>query len=673
VSHSETPLAPSENGDQAPVSLLRALALLGLLLLGVIVWAVVAEYRAEWRGWQARFRDLEARLSPGSGVSSARGIRQVFLEDMARVDRCTTCHLGVDDPLFAKTELPFRTHSGAWLDTHRLDHFGCTSCHGGQGAATTYRDAAHRPIAHWREPMRSPELMEANCGVCHQERALREAFWLSRGRQLIVESNCVGCHQIPGFGDLDLRAPVLDSLGHKLRPGWLRGWLEDPEAYYAGSRMPNFRLEAAEVDALEAFLHSQRAVPPLPEATVLDWSRADAERGGVLFRGSRCVTCHKIKGRGGTLGPELTKVGGKATREWIYSYLKDPFRFQPNTLMLRFRFTDEEVRDLSTYLSQELVDRRAPPGEGRLGEPDPSRVLAGREVFQRRGCYGCHPLPGFEGLPRIGPKLAGIADRAMDFRLLTAQGVAGTVPNWVFTKLMKPETLTIAPRMPTFGFEAGQAGAISVAVSSLRSGDLPASRLVQDPVRPPYVPQGRFGELVRRYRCLSCHQIRGTGGTLSTVPLDRIGSQLRRDYLERYLENPGAVRVAVEERMPKFNLAPEEIRDLADHLSTVLVDDALETPVELDAEAATAGRALWDRLGCQGCHIVGPSGGFVGPDLNDAGRRLKPGWVTVWLLDPESWKPGTLQPDYGLDPDQARALTAYVMTLVRPETGSRPH
>jgi hypothetical protein len=60
---------------------------------------------------------------------------------------------------------------------------------------------------------------------------------------------------------------------------------------------------------------------------------------------------------------------------------------------------------------------------------------------------------------------------------------------------------------------------------------------------------------------------------------------------------------------------------------------------------------------------VGDSGGYVGPELNGSGARLKPGWTVEWLLDPERWKPGTLQPDHGLSRDEAEAVTAYVLSL----------
>jgi cytochrome c1 len=42
---------------------------------------------------------------------------------------------------------------------------------------------------------------------------------------------------------------------------------------------------------------------------------------------------------------------------------------------------------------------------------------------------------------------------------------------------------------------------------------------------------------------------------------------------------------------------------------------------------------------------------------------LKPGWTAAWLAAPQLYKPGTLQPDYGLSAADARALTAYLTSL----------
>lgn len=657
-----------------PLRMQVAFALLGAAFLGIFSWVFLKEYLAEWRSYQAEFRRLEQEVKDPHALSltpPVDGIRQVWLADLDRVDRCTTCHLGSDDPDFSGAEQPFRTHAGRWLETHRPDQFGCTTCHDGQGEATAFRDASHEPIAHWPRPMSSPELMESNCGACHRERRPRQALWLQRGRELIAESNCVACHDIPGFGPSEIRAPRLESVGYKVRPDWLRKWLADPQSYLPQSRMPNFRLSADEIEWLSTFLLSLRATPPL-ESSGADWQAADPDRGRSLFREARCISCHMIDGRGGTMGPDLSWVGSKVRREWAFSFIEDPMHDQPETLMVRYRFSASDVRDLVAYLMEELIDPDAAPVPPETRYLDPAQVEAGREVFTRHGCYSCHRFDGMTELGKIGPSLVGIADRAVEESQFAGESVNPTLPNWLYLKLQTPEKLAEDSRMPTYNFGDADAAAVAVALLSLRAADLPASRVTDEPLVRPYEPQGEFGSLVRRYRCLSCHEIHGWGGTLSTVPLDRIGSQLQNEYMRSYLVNPSAVRVSVVERMPHFNMTAEEARALADYFSAVFIDDELETPMSFDADRTRQGQMLYQTLGCRACHIIGGQGGYVGPELSDSGRRLKPGWIMAWLLHPQEWKPGTTQSDYGLEVEEAGALTAYLMSLSTAKGTTRP-
>jgi sulfur oxidation c-type cytochrome SoxX len=642
-----------------PARLRWSFLLLSLALLGTLVAAVVQERHADWRVWQERFAEVGgAGPSAGANGDGEQGIRQIWLPTLGRVDRCPSCHLGITDPRMAGAPQPFRTHGGRWLDAHRPDRFGCTTCHGGQGAATSYRGAAHQPIPFWPQPMASRELMEARCGTCHRERQPRAARWLARGRALMTDRNCVACHELPDRDVSEVRAPRLDGLLVKVRAAWLRGWLKNPRDYLERSRMGDFRLKPEEVEALASFLLQPHGVPALDP---VDWSRADPERGGEIFRRSRCVTCHSVNGRGGTLAPELAHVGSKVTRDWLYSWIRDPHRLQPKTLMPRFRFTDDEVRDLAAYIARDFSEPRGLDPDDSV--PDPALAAEGRRIFERRGCYSCHELEGFPSLPRIGPKLTGVGDRVLEPAPLLARGIEPTLPNWIFTKVSHPDHVLEGARMPTFGFAPDEAAAVTVALLSQRARETPAAWTTRDPALPPYEPEGRFGMLVRRYRCLSCHQIRGTGGTLSTVVLDRIGSQLRRDYIERFVQNPVGVRVSLPVRMPHLNVAPEEARVLADYLSTVMVDDSLEVEVPRDPATVARGRELFDRHGCIGCHIAGEHGGYVGPELNGSGSRLKAGWTVAWLMDPERWKPGTLQPDYRLSRADAEALAAYTLSL----------
>jgi mono/diheme cytochrome c family protein len=160
----------------------------------------------------------------------------------------------------------------------------------------------------------------------------------------------------------------------------------------------------------------------------------------------------------------------------------------------------------------------------------------------------------------------------------------------------------------------------------------------------------------------------GFGGDLSTVPFDRIGSQLQHDYIAKYLQNPGAVRVSVEARMPVFHMLPDEAKTIADYLSTVFLDDRLDAyDIRFSPDEARRGQQLYVQLGCEGCHQLGTKGGYVGPELSGSGARLKPGWIAAWLATPGKYKPGTLQPDYGLSAADVRALTAYLSGLGRGE------
>jgi cytochrome c2 len=652
--------------DPASRSLHVAFATLGLAFLAIFSWVIFSEGVADWRTTQAKFRRLETTVKNPHQLAAAAGVgglRQIWLLDLDRVDRCGTCHLGIDDPAFAGAPQPFSSHPGTWLATHPIDRFGCTPCHDGQGQATDYRSAAHQPQPFVTRPMRPLETIEANCGTCHRALDAPDAPRLDEGRALIVQSGCFSCHEIPGFDGLTFHGPALDSLGFKVRPEWLRVWLKDPKSYLERSKMGNFRLSDDDIGGLQAFLLSQRATPAL-DSTTIDWRKADTANGRALFGELRCVSCHAINGRGGTMGPELTRIGDKVRRDWLFSFLKDPHRVQPDTAMLQYRLTDDQLRDLSAFLLDEYRSGDTGPEPPPVAYQDARAIAAGRAVFERRGCTSCHRLGSMKDAGRIGPSLAGIEDRNPDELVFGAANVRHTTDNYIYLKVLRPEALSQPSMMPTFAFAPIDAAKIALALASIRKTDLPSSFVRNRPTPPAFRPAGPFGELVTRYRCLSCHSIGGFGGNLSTVPLDRIGSQLRHDYVAKYLLNPGAVRVSVEARMPVFHMLPGEATTIADYMSTVLLDDVLDRyDATFTAAETRRGEELYAQLGCAACHQMGTAGGYVGPELSQTGNRLKPGWIAAWLTSPNTYKPGTVQPDYGLSRADARALTAYLSSL----------
>lgn len=210
----------------------------GVLLLVVSVIAFWREAAPEWADAQARVRALVTeRLGAERAAAVPRGLQQVWIESLGRVDRCTTCHATIDwGPELADAPHPARSHPAIpWLEKHPIAVFGCTSCHGGQGAATTMA-AAHGDVAFWEEPLlgaqrarryglEARELMEMACNRCHVHEADVEGMpLLNAAKAFVVRKNCVRCHTL--FGEGATRAPELTHEGDKHPTAYVfpKGW-----------------------------------------------------------------------------------------------------------------------------------------------------------------------------------------------------------------------------------------------------------------------------------------------------------------------------------------------------------------------------------------------------------------------------------------------------------------
>src|SRR5206468_6637613 len=58
-------------------------------------------------------------------------------------------------------------------------------------------------------------------------------------------------------------------------------------------------------------------------------------------------------------GPDLANVGSKTTVEWLFSWLKDPKSYNPQTRMPNLRLTDQEAADIATYLGGQKAKTKA--------------------------------------------------------------------------------------------------------------------------------------------------------------------------------------------------------------------------------------------------------------------------------------------------------------------------
>ena len=76
-------------------------------------------------------------------------------------------------------------------------------------------------------------------------------------------------------------------------------------------------------------------------------------RGVAVYLAQLCKDCHTLKGKGGAVGPNLTYVGSKRSRDYIVVQIRDPKSHNANTDMPSFRdkLSDQEISDLADYLS----------------------------------------------------------------------------------------------------------------------------------------------------------------------------------------------------------------------------------------------------------------------------------------------------------------------------------
>jgi len=177
------------------------------------------------------------------------------------------------------------------------------------------------------------------------------------------------------------------------------------------------------------------------------------------------------------------------------------------------------------------------------------------------------------------------------------------------------------------------------------------------------------GKLMTELACFSCHRINGRGGEMAP-DLTWEGSAVQREWLVDFLHNPNTLRPSLIRRMPRFNLNESDNKELTDYILTVYQSPSIDPDL---APAATNspgivehGRQLfYSKYACQSCHIVDTKTdkGYIGPTLTQVGSRLTAAWVYAWLRNPQALRPGTTEPNQNLSDDDARALTAFLMSL----------
>jgi mono/diheme cytochrome c family protein len=410
----------------------------------LLVSASQENFFTEWRQHQRRYRSLLLdKANDDHSRKIARGFRielqQVVLPELGRIDRCLSCHLGVDNPRMNDVSQPYRSHSAPALERHPLGKFGCTVCHQGQGRAVVSEEAKHEK--HWSAWLLPLPYTQASCGVCHDPMAIKDrgAPVLARGYELFMERGCLSCHRLRERGGSF--GPALDGVGRKDRHffpmahlegehtvvNWLYEHFLDPQAVVPGSRMKKTPLTPEDARALTTYMLSLQEVNLPEEYLPADKYKALYETvhppladGEVLYR-AFCYGCHEESVVGDTdaiLGKELPAVRNphylsRISDESLAFIIR---RGRPGTEMPAWRedvggLRDEESEAIVAYLAKS----RLVVSEETFVVSKPQDAEAGKALFGEM-CALCH---GEDGRGDVGPSVVdAVFQEVYDDRLL---------------------------------------------------------------------------------------------------------------------------------------------------------------------------------------------------------------------------------------------------------------
>ena len=653
---------------------LRAFGVVSVVLLVLLAIAPAKNFFSEWRHYQKGY--LRMIRTRGDAVTLQRhfqgGIQQIWHPDLGVVDRCTSCHVGLKEASLTDVSIqPYRKHP---FIPHNMEQYGCVMCHRGQGAATTVEEAHSSTLA-WEQPILPARYIESGCGQCHRA-SMASTPQLNQGRALLARYGCVQCHTIklPDGGVMQATqdAPSLSHIADKTTREWIFAWLKDPQAYAVSATMPNFKLKDEDIRDISAFLIANSKPVPGDSAPPIASKASDPAAGASLYGESFCASCHAVQNAagnlvGGNVGPELTRVGTKAKPEWLRAWIRNPRTYDPGTQMPHYRFADQQVATMEGFLLGKADSDFL--ANVHLDAATPEQIAQGKSLVMEYGCASCHEIAGIKKPENFAPELSRIGSKPVS-QLIFLPGMQHTLPDYIAGKIRQPRAFSPGLKMPQYAFTPAQIDMLTTALLAQndRAQTMPPALSVPAPPASHYRPAGKAGQIMADLACFSCHAINGRGGDMAP-DLTWEGSSVQRKWLEDFFRNPGTLRPALIRRMPKFNLTNEEISDLSDYIMTVYqtpdferdsLPDSGYSPTQIEQ-----GRQLfYSKYACQSCHIVDAKAdkGYIGPTLTGVGSRLTGAWIYHWLKSPQVLRPGTIEPNRNMSDDEAKSLTAFLMT-----------
>lgn len=624
---------------------------------------------AELRAGKAEER-AHPKFSPEAAIKSLVGpfqIQQVVMSwidyerdvDKEQVDRCQTCHMGIDNGSYPSAAIPrqFRTHPNrsVLFASHPVEKFGCTSCHQGQGRATDSlaHSSWHLEEHHgeerwhfqgdhyWEDPLlpvgrltklvvdddddelavklgkgkwETLKLDHKNAEAHHADPTVDDAYKDEGELFAALQEKLAKVVEADGDVKANWHA-VVRKLDNRVQIGVEPN---DPTKAVDPKSIPTVAVKFVDPELAETLgftgvvetttkapLHTAKAPPSLPV------------RGRGMASVGKDGRFHPPRGADGLQIPDETR---NRFIEALPEVEAGCLRCHQTDADLRPRRSDAKYVTAKLAYEKAEASRKADPQGYRKSHdgsddlpavaPDPSEgfdlaptFADGRALFRSLNCTGCHILDGYPWDRNTGPNLDNVT--------------AKVAPEWILTWLRNPRGWRAKTSMPNLW-----------------------PKLLDPASKRPYPP----------------------------------GSPEYAKWEATMREETVAVASFLVERSDNPSTRPGAPKD-AQPLKATVTGYA-----EVVGATAEKGKVIFESYGCQGCHAredVDTAGEKLpepwrsrerdaAPTLANMAAKTTADWIAYWVEDPSRYWHGTKMPNLRLSREEAASVGKYVASLKSP-------